>query len=80
MSVKCGIKAQRSYGPWNNELPHRPGYFIINPKYAPTPEAREDLERLQEQDVNSNDIGPTWIRLTQGDSVMEGPESLVYCK
>ncbi len=44
------------------------------------PDAREDLERLQEQDVNSNDIGPTWIRLTQGDSVMEGPASLVYSK
>ena len=40
------------------------------------PEAREDLERLQEQDVNLANVGPTWMRLTQGDSVMEGPASL----
>ena len=51
--------------------------FIINPKYSPVPEVREDMERLQEQDVDSDDIGPTWIRLTQGDSMMEGPASLV---
>ena len=54
--------------------------FIINPKYAPVPEAREDLERLQEQDVNPANIEPTWIRLTQGDSMMEGPTSLVLSK
>ena len=43
-------------------------------------EVREDMERLQEQDVDSDDIGSTWIRLTQGDSVMEGPASLVLSK
>ena len=41
------------------------------------PEVREDLEKLLEQDADSDDIGPTWIRLTQGDSIMEGPASLV---
>ena len=44
------------------------------------PEVREDMERLQEQDADSDDIGPTWIRLTQGDSMMEGPASLVLCE
>ena len=38
--------------------------FITNPKYSPVPEAREDMERLQEQDVDSDDIGSMWIRLT----------------
>ena len=50
--------------------------FKTNPKYSPVPETREDMERLQEQDVNSDDIGSIWIKLTQGDSVMEGPASL----
>ena len=49
--------------------------FIINPKYAPVSEAREDQERLQEQDIDLTDIGPAWMRLTQGSHVMEGPAS-----
>ena len=40
------------------------------------PEAREDMERLQEQDVNSDDIGSIWIKISQGDNMMEGPASL----
>ena len=40
------------------------------------PEAREDQERLQEQDVDLAKIGPTWMRLTQGGTVMKGPASL----
>ena len=47
--------------------------FIINPKYTPVSEAREDQERLQEQDVDLANIGPAWMRLTQGGNVMEGP-------
>ena len=46
--------------------------FIINPKYAPVSEAREDQEILQDQDINLIDIGPAWVRLTQGSHVMEG--------
>ena len=38
--------------------------FMINPKYAPVSEAREDRERLQEQDIDLTDIGPAWMRLT----------------
>ena len=44
------------------------------------PEVKEDMKRLQKQDVNSDDIGSTWIRLTEGDSVIEGPASLVLSK
>ena len=40
------------------------------------PEAGEDMDRLQEQDVDSDDIGSIWIILAQGDSVLEGPASL----
>ena len=32
--------------------------FIINPKYAPVLEAREDQERLQEQDIDLNNMDP----------------------
>ena len=49
----------------------------MNPKYSHVPETREDMERLQEQDVDSDDIRSIWIKLTQEDSVMEGPVSLV---
>ena len=40
------------------------------------PEAREDQERLQEQDVDLANIKLTWMRLTQGGNVMEGPASM----
>ena len=50
--------------------------FIINPKSTPVSEAREDQERLQEQDIDLTKIGPAWMRLTQGGNVMEGPASL----
>ena len=39
-------------------------------------EAREDQERLQEQDIDLTNIGPAWMRLTQGGNVMEGLASM----
>ena len=51
--------------------------FITNPKYSPVPETREDMEGLQGQDIDSEDIGSIWIKLTQGDSMMQGLASLV---
>ena len=33
-------------------------------------------EGVQEQDIEADDIGAIWIKLTQGDSVMQGPTSL----
>ena len=50
--------------------------FIINPKYTPVSEAREDQERLQEQDIDVTNIEPAWMRLTQGGNFMEGPASM----
>ena len=38
--------------------------FIINPKYIPVSEAREDQERLQDRDINLINIGPAGVRLT----------------
>ena len=49
--------------------------FITNPKYSQVPETRDDIERLQEQEIAADDIGAIWIKLTQGDSVMQGPAS-----
>ena len=43
-----------------------------NPKYSPVSEFREDMARLQEQDVDSSDIGAIGIKLTQEDNVMGG--------
>ena len=50
---------------------------ITNPQYSQVPETRDDMEGLQGQDIDSEDIGSIWIKLTQGDSVMQGPASLV---
>ena len=43
-------------------------------------EAREDQERLLEHDVDLANIGPAWMRLTQGGNVMEGPASMGMSK
>ena len=45
---------------------------MMNPKYSPVSEVREDMARLQEQDVYSGDIGSIGIKLTQGHNVMGG--------
>ena len=47
----------------------------MNPKYFQVPETRDDMEGLQEQDIEADDIGAIWIKLTKGDSVMQGPAS-----
>ena len=49
--------------------------FITNPKYSRMSDTRDDVERLQEQEIVADDIGAIWIKLTQTDSVMEGPTS-----
>ena len=49
--------------------------FIIKPKYTPVAEAREDQERLQEQDINLINIGPAWTRAAPETHVMEGSAS-----
>ena len=38
-------------------------------------ETRDDIEGLQEQDIAADDIGAIWIKLTQGDSLMQEPAS-----
>ena len=48
---------------------------ITNPQYSQVPETRDDMERLQEQDIKADDIGAIWAKLTQGDSEMQGPTS-----
>ena len=47
--------------------------FVTNPKYSQVSETIDDIERLQEQEIVADDIGAIWIKLTQGDSVMQGP-------
>ena len=49
--------------------------FITNPKYSQVSETRDDVKGLQEQEITADDIGAIWIKLTQRDSVMQGPAS-----